>query len=406
MPDSSPMRFTATSLKGKPPGAYADPAQPGLQFLVRKGKRATSRTWLYRFKFKKEAGRLTLGHFPAMGLEEARREAQRFKEMARAGIDPRRAISRLNKTDGERQRHLSQHTVAFLVDEFIRRRVRKRHKAPQYTENLIRSNITPKFGERDVRSITSREVVELVDEIVDRGSPVLANRVAALLTQLFKFAIHRALIEASPVVFLERPGGRETSRKRILSEDELRAFLVNRKAATRYDRLSHVITVLLLTGQRRGELALAQWIHLDFDSRTWRIPDENSKNGVGHTVPLGDWAIEEFLNLKSLAGSSPWVLPGKDSRQPLDPKLLTRSVAKNLRRFKALGIEKFTLHDLRRTCRTGLAKLRVAPHIAERVLNHAQETIPGTYDRHDYIDEKRDALQRWEQNLRQLREAE
>ncbi len=405
MPDTSPMRFTTTALKVKPPGAYADPAQPGLQFLVRAGKRATSRTWLYRFKFAKQAGRLTLGHFPGMSLEEARREAQRLRDMARRGIDPRRAVSRETGEDNASM-VASPHTVAFLIDEFIQRRVRKRHKAPQYTEKLIRSNILPALGERDARSITSREVVELVDKIVDRGAPVLANRVAALLSQLFKFAIHRALIKTSPVVFLERPGGREKPRERTLSDSELRAFLLNRKTATRYDRLAHVITLLLLTGQRRGELAAAEWIHIDFTARTWRIPDENSKTGRGHIVPLTDWAISEFLELKTLAGSSPWVLPSKDGRSSVDPKLLTRSVAKNLHRFKVVGIDEFTLHDLRRTCRTGLAKLRVAPHIAERVLNHAQETIPGTYDRHDYVDEKRDALERWAQHLSKLRAPE
>jgi len=157
-----------------------------------------------------------------------------------------------------------------------------------------------------------------------------------------------------------------------------------------------------LTGQRRGELALARWAEIDFKKRIWRIPDENSKNGRGHTVPLSAWAVQEFEALHRLARHNRYVLPNESSDGPMDPKLLTRGVARCLPRMKKMKIGEFTLHDLRRTCRTGLARLKIAPHIAERVLNHAQEKIPGTYDTHDYIDEKRDALDRWADHLQKL----
>jgi integrase len=168
--------------------------------------------------------------------------------------------------------------------------------------------------------------------------------------------------------------------------------------------LSHVIHVLLLTGQRRGELALARWSHIDFERATWEIPDENAKGGRGHIVPLAPWAVEEFRALQRLAKRSPWVLPAEDGEGSLDPKQLTRSTAKCQSRFKARGISEFTLHDLRRTCRTGLSRLKVLPHIAERVLNHAQERIPGTYDRYEYLDEKREALEKWATHLASLKE--
>jgi integrase len=395
-------RFTASALESKPPGAHTDPAQPGLQLLVRNGKRTVSRTWLLRFKFRGEAGLLTLGKYPEMPLASARETAQRLREMARQGIDPRRAAPTARNRLPQQVSKTDTHTVAFLAQEFVERRVRGRHKKPEYTEALIRSNILPCFGERDARSITSREIVELVDTIIDRKAPVLANRVAALLTQMFRFGVARALINASPVVFQERPGGREKPRERILTDAELKAFLKNPIAATRYERLAHVVTLLLLTGQRRGELAAARWVDVSFEERIWHIPPENSKNGRGHDVPLSDWAATEFSHLKSLAGTSPWVLPDKRGTTHLEAKLLTRGIAKTASRFERQGIAEFTLHDLRRTCRTGLARIGIAPHIAERVLNHAQERIPGTYDRHDYLSEKRDALERWSDHLREL----
>jgi integrase len=231
----------------------------------------------------------------------------------------------------------------------------------------------------------------------------MANRTAALLGQMFKFAIHRRIISTTPVQLLYRPGGKEKSRERTLRDEELQVFLKDPTAATRFERLAHVMTVLLLTGQRRGELALARWSEIDLEAKTWTIPDENAKGGRGHVVPLTDWAAKELRALKNLGEGSSWVLPTPDGEQPIDPKQLTRSLAKCRPRMKTLGIRAFTLHDLQRTCRTGLARLKVEPHIAERVLNHVQETRAGTYDLHAYLDEKRAALGKWAESLDRLR---
>ena len=256
---------------------------------------------------------------------------------------------------------------------------------------------------RDARTIKWREVIELLDGIVARGSRIMANRIAGLLGQMFRFGVHRDIVESNPVQLLYRPGGKESARDRCLSDDELKALLGNPKAATRFERLAHVILILLLTGQRRGELALARWRDINFKDKTWRIPDENSKAGKGHVVPLSDWVVREFETLQRLANRSPYVLPNDAGDRAADPKLLTRGLARCQARMQKLGIGEFTLHDLRRTCRTGLARLKIAPHIAERVLNHPQEKIAGTYDTHDYLDEKRDALTRWAGHLASLK---
>jgi integrase len=252
---------------------------------------------------------------------------------------------------------------------------------------------------RDARTIKPREVIELLDGIVERGSPVAANRTAAVLGQMFKFGIHRAIVEDSPVKLLMRPGGQEKPRDRALTDKELTIFLKDPLACTRQPRLAYVITVLLLTGQRRGELVMARWRDIDFKGKTWTIPAENSKTGAASIVPLSAWAIETFERLKKRAGESVWVLPAAEPSEHLDAKLLTRGVAKCLKRFNNEGIEDFTLHDLRRTCRTGLAKLKIEPHIAERVLGHVQERIAATYDVHSYMDEKRAAVEKWAAHL-------
>ena len=403
-------RLVSTRAATLPPGVYTDPGQTGLQLRVRATRRGFSRTWMLRFKFRGDESRILLGHFPETSLEAARKLARESRELASTGIDPRRARPR--RLERRPQRSVSaaiagpgaKHSIEYLAAEFVERHVRPNRKRPEYAEAILEKNVLSEWKGRDARTIKPREVIELLDKIVARGSRVMANRAAALLGQLFKFGIHRAIVEDSPVKLLMQPGGKENPKRRTLTDDELRAYLKDPAGCARTARLAHVVTILLLTGQRRGELALARWRELDMKkAKAWTIPGENAKAGRTHVVPLSAWAIEEFKRLKRSAGRSPWVLPAVDPTQHVDPKLLTRSVARCLKRFELAGVAAFTLHDLRRTCRTGLAKLKIDPHIAERVIGHAQERIQATYDTHAYLEEKRAALEKWADHLKALR---
>jgi integrase len=268
---------------------------------------------------------------------------------------------------------------------------------------MFERDVLPRWKGRDARTITPVEVIDLLDVVVDRGSRVMANRLASRLGQLFRWGIHRRIVEDSPVKLLFRPGGREKPRSRVLTDPEIATLLrTGETAPPRFERLHRVMTLLLLTGQRRGELGLALWTDIDLTAGTWRIPDEVAKSGRGHVVPLSAWAIEEFKALRREAEGSKFVLPSPEGTEPSDPKLLTRNLARAATRFGTLGVRPFTLHDLRRTCRTGLARLRIPPHVAERVLNHAQDKIPGTYDLYDYLPEKKLALEQWSAHLRIL----
>jgi len=398
-------RLVSTRAATLPVGVYTDPGQTGLQLRVRSKRRGFSRAWMLRFKFRGEESRILLGHFPETTLEEARKLASEYRELASSGIDPRRARPRRLERAPERSVSAAvagpgaRHSIEYLASEFVERHVRPNRKRPEYAEAIVNKNVLSEWKGRDARTIKPREVIDLLDKIVARGAPVSANRTAALLGQLFKFGIHRAIVEDSPVKLLMQPGGKERPKQRVLTDEELQAFLKDPIACTRQSRLSHVIQILLLTGQRRGELALARWRDIDTKGKTWTIPAENSKGGRSHVVPLSAWALDEFKRLKKSAKRSPWVLPAADATKHLEPKLLTRGVAKCLKRFKAAGVKEFTLHDLRRTCRTGLARLKIEPHIAERVIGHAQEKLAATYDVHAYLEEKRVALDKWATHL-------
>jgi integrase len=284
------------------------------------------------------------------------------------------------------------------------RHISRRRRRPEYVQRILDKSVLSRWAGRDARTIKPREVIELLDEIADRA-PVMANRTAGVLSQMFRFGIHRCIVESSPVQLLYRPGGKEQPRARAFAEHELKAFLVNLDDVCRSQRLPHVLRVLLLTLQRRSELALAEWREFNFKERTWTIPETRANAGRGHVLPLSNWALEELESLKVLAAGSRYVLPNSEKSAPANPLCITRGVARCLNRFKTHGVSAFTPHDLRRTGRTGLAKLGVKTDIAERVLNRARERVEATADGHAYIAEKREALEKWAHYLADLRDA-
>jgi integrase len=167
----------------------------------------------------------------------------------------------------------------------------------------------------------------LLDGIVQRGSRVMANRVAGLLSQMFRFGVHRDLVEASPVQLLYRPGGKERPKDRILSDTEIKPLLANLDDVLRAPRMACAIPILLLTAQRRGELALARWRDIDFAAKAWTIPAAHSKTGIAHLLPLSPAAAMEFERLKRIADGSSHVMPTDAGNAPSDPNHYARGCA-------------------------------------------------------------------------------
>jgi integrase len=394
-------RLTSTRAEALKPGAkQRDVSDPECRGLLLRIEPSGSKTWLFRYKLKGKPHRLSLGSFDSTTLKDARERAGELRKMLDRGIDPKSARPQRRSPRLDLDASVDKHAIEFLAAEFLERHVRPNRKRPEYAEAILARDVLPIWKGRDARTITPREVVELLDGIVGRGARVMANRTAGLLGQMFKFGIHRAIVDTTPVQLLYRPGGKEKARGRSFSDAELRAFLLNLDDACRFQRLPHVLRVLLLTLQRRSELALAEWREFNFKEKTWTIPDAHAKAGRGHVVPLSDWAVDELQRLKVMANTGRFVLPNVDGTAPADPKYITRSVARCLKRFKKHGIAAFTPHDLRRTGRTGLARLGVANDIAERVLNHARERMAGVYNVHHYVPEKRAALEQWAEHLR------
>jgi integrase len=410
-----------------PPGEYTDPAVKGLQVRIRKDRNGKlTRSWFLRYKWQGQPIRISLG--VNLSLAVARREALAARSLIDRGIDPRTGERRSQRQTARTSQILKEgtvdkgHTIEYLVQEYLNRHVQRHRKQPKYVERFLKAEVltASAWASRDVRTITPREVIELLDTIVDRGAPTMANRGAGILSQMFRFGVHRAIVPSSPVQLLYRPGGKEKPRERVLRDDEISFLLRHIDGLMRFNtddpgrspRLAHALRILLLTGQRRGELGLSRWkdLELSGSSPQWRIPAEHSKTGAPHTVPLSQAVIREFQALRRYANDSEFVLPTRDGNAASDPRLLTRGLARNLPHLQALAktqkpplkLEPFTVHDLRRTCRTGLARLGVNHETAERVLNHKLPAMRAVYDRHEPLTEMRGALDQWAAHLARL----
>jgi integrase len=254
-------------------------------------------------------------------------------------------------------------------------------------------------------------VIELLDAVADEGKPIAANRTLAAIRKLFNWSLQRGLIEATPVALVEMPG-KETRRERTLSADEIRSLWPC------FDALGHpfgpFFKMALATGQRRDEVAGMRWQDIDDAERTWTLPSEMTKAGRVHVVPLSPLAIEILAETKTTAiclgtgqgeGSAlgTYVFTTRRDR-PISgyskaKARLDKAVVEAHVEDRLPALELWTIHDLRRTVGTGLGKLGISRFIIARVLNHADSTVTGIYDRYEYLDEKRHALDAWREYL-------
>ena len=404
MLSKKPARFTAQFVAGlsggERPVDFTDPAVRGLQIRTL----GTLKTWLFRFKRGEKSVRIRIGRYPEVSLAEAREKAISMRKLLDHGMDPRtaqpyhprsRALGPAQTPPGAGPVPRP-HSIEFLVEEFVEKFVKVNNGDPTEVRRKLNKDVLPYWEGRDARTIKPREIIEVLDRIVDRGAKVMANRVATLLRKLFLFGVQRAIVESNPVQLLYRPGGKEPSRRRRFDDQELRAFLLYGFDAARTQTLGHILRILLLTAARRGELCRARWRDVDLVKRQWTIPEEVAKNRIACLIPLTDMAIADFTALRSLAGDSEYVLPAKVGNGHVPPKYITRRVARCQRRFAHIGIGKFVAHDLRRTCRTYLSRLAVNQLIAEQILNHKRRGMEGVYDLYEFFPQKRRALEKWD----------
>jgi len=346
-----------------------------------------------RYRADGKPKKLTLGPWPAIDLATARRRAEEARGEVAGGKDPA-AMKQAARDARKAEQEASERRFAKIVASYVDRYVKRELGAAwgKEVERLLRVEILPALGDRRIDAVTRSHVLDLLDSIVDRGAPITANRVFAVLRQLFNWSLDRDLVKVSPMP--RRAPALEQQRDRVLDDDEIR--LVWKALDQIGGNFGAVGRLLLLTGARRDEIAEGVWSEIDLETRTWTIPGARTKNGQPHEIPLSDAAVDILRRLPRVTSKQGYVF--------------TTSGHVPLRGFSGFkpkadamsGVTGWTFHDLRRTVATNLQKLGVRLEVTEAVLNHASGSragVVGIYQRHTWAAEKRAALEAWGRRL-------
>ncbi len=409
----------------KPPAKRVElPFGEGL-FLLHSPTGAKS--WALRYRRFDKPQKLTLGRYmspadmlpeaaaaePRVGgvlsLTGARLLVQRARRALEQGVDPAALLQGTSAKSKPRE-------VEAAFREFVRLHVVPHNRASSAKEavRLFDKKVKPHWKGRSLDSIRRRDVLDLLGHVRDDGAPVTANRVLALVRKFFNWCVEQEFLETSPASNVRQPTA-ETSRDRFLSDDEI--ALVWRASEGILPPFRQLVRMLILTGQRRGEVASMLWSEISGDQRLWSLPKAKTKNGRSHIVPLSDAARREIASIPKLAGSPDYVFTtgAKARTDVLSPvsgfskvkarldELVLAQIrldlkAKGLDPEDAKPLPPWRLHDLRRTVATGMQKMKVDLRVIEKVINHISGSSSGivaVYQVYDYEEERRDALDKW-----------
>jgi integrase len=385
---------------------YWDRALKG--FGVRVSRRGMApqetKTYFIRYRVGKRMRRLTIGDARKVSLADARTKARASLVAVDEGQDP--AIAR--------RVHRQAGTFEELGELYLEKHAKRRKRSWQADDRIIKAELLPPFRHVKVKDLTRRQIRELVDEIAERGAPILANRTLALVRKMLNFAIDREWIDANPASRMAMPGT-ERQRDRVLGEDEIRALwqaLDDEEEAGRLP-ISAFYKLRLITAQRGQEVALMRWQDIDPADRVWTQPSETTKNRLAHRVPLSPQAWDLLGGLRAWQGdrvtninrlrverkklepvkASQWVFPSP--RRDKGDRSMQRNLQNAVDRIKeAAGID-FNPHDLRRTAASHMTASGIPRDIVKKILNHVEREVTAIYDRYSYDREKRAALNSW-----------
>ena len=375
------------------------------------------KTWFFIFRNDGKRRFLNLGHYPAVTLAEARVKYRAALKVVEAGKDP------LALADQTKEQRRSAVTVAELVHEYIEKHAKVKKRGWKEDWRILARDALPAWGKRKAEDITKRDVVLLLERILERGSPGSANGNFKCIRKMFNFAVERDILKYSPCIGVKMPGPINL-RERALSESEVRTLWGSIDNAAMSDDVRRALKLVLVTAQRPGEITGMR--SEEIDSTWWTIPSERAKNGKTHRVFLTASALELIgeLTVTDERTGEPkpkgYIFPCPHTKkvQPISVSSLAHAVRRNLAlpltdskgrplhgedgmtvTENLLGVEYFTPHDLRRTAATFLAEMREMDEVIDAVLNHAKQGVIRVYNQYRYDREKQAALEAWERKL-------
>ena len=353
-----------------------DKGYPGLALSVSYGG---GKSFVFFYRIAGKLRRMTLGTYPAISLAEAREAWREARLDVAAGRDPAQL----------RKREKPATDFESVSREWLKRD-QKKNRSYNDVARAVEREMIPAWGHRSINEITRRDVLDLIDIIADRGAVTMARRVQAYVHRLFRWAVGRGIIDANPASDLPKPGS-ETKRDRVLTDDEL--VTVWKGAVSLGWPFGDATRLLILTGARREEIGQLRWGEISDDAIN--LSGERTKNGQPHSIPLSKPAREIIASLARIAGSDfVFTTTGKTP------------ISGWSRAKEKLGdVASWRIHDLRRTAATGLQKLGTPLPVTESILGHvagSRAGVVGVYQRYDYADEKRTALEEWAKHVETL----
>ena len=350
-------------------------------------------SWIFIYNFEGRKQRMTLGGYPAISLAKARELHRNAIRSLVNGNNPT-ILQQKAKTEARLA-----DTVNELINEFIEKWSKPRKRSWKEDERILKKDVAPIIGKLKAKDITRRDIIYILDQVVDRGSPIAANRTLAVTRRMFNFAIERSIIEITPCYGVKAPT-KENRRDRVLSEEEIKFFWHGLNNANMHELTKLALKLQLITGQRKGEIVSAEWHEFDLNNGWWTIPAEKAKNANLHRVPLSPLALEILQELKKLSNGSNWLFPSPRGKTHIIATAIDHALRKSLSAFK--DVKLFTPHDLRRSAASHLTKLGVSRLVVSKILNHVENTVTAVYDRHTYDNEKKQAIKLWGQWLSNL----
>jgi integrase len=357
--------------------------------------------WRFRYRLAGKQRIMGLGRYADLSLADARKTAKELRARVALGYDvaaekQARKREAVAKIDAEKNAK----TVGELADEYFERMILGRWKHPNIVRSRIVRDIKPSIGKLAVEDVKPAHVDAMLQAIVRRGAPTVANDVLRWTRRMFDFAVKRHLVQYNPAAAftLADAGGQEEARTRWLTREELARLFEAMRTAKGFSVENYLsIKLLILLAVRKQELVGARIDEFDLDNTVWSLPAERTKTGAPIDIPLSKPAVDALRKLVELACGDDYLLPARKRQERMLPHIHENTLNVALSKVKPLltGMENFTIHDMRRTARTHLAALGVEPHIAERCLNHKIDGVEGIYNRHAYFNERREALAKW-----------
>jgi integrase len=347
-------------------------------------------TWTYRYRHNGKQLKVTLGHYPDLSLKAARAMRDDLAAKVAQGKSPaeeRKLARRGNPANP---------TVREFGERYFREQVEKNWKDPSNIRRYLDNEIYPTMGDKLLKEVTALDVQAIVYRKRDHGRIAAAMQLRGVMKQMFDYALEVQRVTMNPAAMVgTRYIGKARKRSRVLTTQEIRLYLRTIYQSNIRRQFKLALHILLLTLSRKSELLLARWEHVNFDAGEWLIPEGNAKTGKPHIVYLSSQVASMFRELKTLAGESELVLPGRGSvRKPFSRNALNKALE-----GLTFKMDPLTIHDLRRTGATLLTENGFDRDVIEKALSHEKQGIRAVYILAEHAPERKKMLQWWADNV-------